>query len=122
LWSPRISGAIIVCGAGRIGSGVIDLLLALGKRLVVVEISPDSSLVEQAREQHLDLLTGDATLDLCNLGAAHALVALTKRRYPQSGDRSRRACRNPTMPVVLRIAEASFAQRNRRRDCFLYSQ
>ena len=107
-------GHIIVCGAGSIGSGAIDLLLALGKRLVVVEISPDSSLVEQAREQSFDLLTGDAsrdaTLDLCNLGAAHALIALTNVDTLNLEIALGARARNPTMPVVLRIAEASFAQ------------
>ena len=107
-------GHIIVCGAGSIGSGAIDLLLALGKRLVVVEISPDAGLVEQAREQRFDLLTGDAsrdaTLDLCNLGAAHALVALTNVDTLNLEIALGARARNPTMPVVLRIAEASFAQ------------
>jgi len=33
-------GHIVVCGVGNIGSEVIDLLLGLGKRLVVVESAP----------------------------------------------------------------------------------
>jgi Trk K+ transport system NAD-binding subunit len=107
-------GHIIVCGAGSIGSGAIDLLLALGKRLVVVEVSPDPAVVEQAREQRFDLLTGDAsrdaTLDLCNLDAAHALVALTNVDTLNLEIALGARARNPTMPVVLRIAEASFAQ------------
>jgi hypothetical protein len=64
LYSVRLQGLrpvarrehIIVCGAGSIGTGVIDLLLALGKRLVVVERDPDTSIVERAHE-HLG--TGD---------------------------------------------------------------
>jgi voltage-gated potassium channel Kch len=107
-------GHIVICGAGSIGSAVIDLLLTLGKRLVVVELNPDSTIVERAREQHFDLLTGDAsrdtTLDLCNLAAAHSLIALTNvdtlNLEIALGARSR----NPTMPIVLRIAEASFAE------------
>jgi Trk K+ transport system NAD-binding subunit len=107
-------GHIIVCGAGSIGAGVIDLLLGLGKRLVVVEISPDTAIVEQAREQRFDLLTGDAsrdeTLDLCNLSAAHGLVALTNVDTLNLEIALGARARNPTMPVVLRIAEASFAR------------
>jgi Trk K+ transport system NAD-binding subunit len=106
-------GHIIVCGAGSIGSSVIDLLLSLGKRLVVVEISPDTAVIEQAREQRFDLLTGDAsrdaTLDLCNLGAAHGLVALTNFDTLNLEIALGARARNPTMPIVLRIAEASFA-------------
>jgi Trk K+ transport system NAD-binding subunit len=107
-------GHIVVCGAGSIGSGVIDLLLALGKRLVVVENAPDNAVVEQAREQRYDLLTGDAsrdaTLDLCNLGAAHGLVALTNVDTLNLEIALGARARNPTMPIVLRIAEASFAE------------
>jgi Trk K+ transport system NAD-binding subunit len=108
------SGHIIICGAGSIGTGVIDLLLALGKRLVVIEQDPDTSLVERAREQRFDLLTGDAsrdsTLDLCNLGAAHSLIALTNVDTLNLEIALGARARNPTMPIVLRIAEASFAQ------------
>ena len=105
---------IVICGAGSIGSGVIDLLLALGKRLVVVELSPDATIVERAREQHFDLLTGDAsrdtTLDLCNLAAAQSLIALTNVDTLNLEIALGARARNPTMPIVLRIAEASFAE------------
>jgi Trk K+ transport system NAD-binding subunit len=107
-------GHIVVCGAGSIGSEVIDLLLTLGKHLVVVEISPDTAIIERAREQRFDLLTGDASrdaaLDLCNLNAAHGLVALTNVDTLNLEIALGARARNPTMPIVLRIAEASFAQ------------
>ena len=107
-------GHIVVCGAGSIGSEVIDLLLALGKHLVVVEVTPDTTIVERAREQRFDLLTGDAsrdaTLDLCNLNAAHGLIALTNVDTLNLEIALGARARNPTMPIVLRIAEASFAQ------------
>ena len=107
-------GHIVVCGAGSIGGEVIELLLALGKHLVVVEVSPDTAIVEKAREQRFDLLTGDAsrdaTLDLCNLKAAHGLIALTNVDTLNLEIALGARARNPTMPIVLRIAEASFAQ------------
>src|SRR5207245_7726132 len=66
------------------------------------------------REQRLDLLTGDAsrdaTLDLCNLGAAHGLVALTNVDTLNLEIALGARARNSTMPIVMRIAEASFAQ------------
>ena len=105
-------GHIVVCGGGSIGTSVIDLLFGLGKRLVVIEQDPDTSLVERAREQRFDLLTGDAsrdsTLDLCHLDAAHSLIALTN--VDTLNLEIALGARNPTMPIVLRIAEASFAQ------------
>jgi Trk K+ transport system NAD-binding subunit len=107
-------GHIVVCGAGSIGTGVIDLLLALGRHLVVVELVPDTTVVERAREQHFDLLTGDAsrdtTLDLCNLSSAHGLIALTNVDTLNLEIALGARARNPTMPIVLRIAEASFAE------------
>ena len=107
-------GHIVVCGAGSIGTGVIDLLLGLDKRLVVIERSPDTALVERAQEQQFDLLTGDAsrdtTLDLCNLEAAHGLIALTNVDTLNLEIALGARARNPTMPIVLRIAEATFAQ------------
>jgi voltage-gated potassium channel Kch len=109
----RRRGHIILCGAGSIGTGVIELLLGLGKRLVVIEQAPDSAVVELARERRFDLLTGDAsrdeTLDLCNLGSAHSLVALTNVDTLNLEIALGARARNPTMPVVLRIAEAEFA-------------
>jgi TrkA-N domain len=107
-------GHIVLCGAGSIGSGVIDLLLGLETRLVVVELNPDATIVERAREQHFDLLTGDAsrdtTLDLCNLGSARGLIALTNVDTLNLEIALGARARNPTMPIVLRIAEASFAE------------
>lgn len=106
-------GHIIVCGAGSIGTSVIDLLLDFDKPVVVIEQQPDTALVERARDHGFDLLTGDAsrddTLDLCNLGAAHGLVALTNVDTLNLEIALGARVRNPDMPIVLRIAEASFA-------------
>ena len=111
-WVKR-RGHIVVCGAGSIGSGVIDLLLRFGKPLVVVEANPDTAMVERARDRGFDLLTGDAsrddTLDLCNLAAAHSLIALTNVDTLNLEIALGARARNPKMPIVLRIAEASFA-------------
>lgn len=109
----RRRGHIVICGAGSIGSGVIDLLLGSGRPLVVVERAPDPALIERARDQGFDLLTGDAsrddTLDLCNLDAAHSLVALTNVDTLNLEIALGGRVRNPVMPIVLRIADASFA-------------
>jgi len=109
----RRHGHIVVCGAGSIGSGVIDLLLAFDRPLVVVEVKPDTVLVEQARKRGFDLLTGDAsrddTLDMCNLAAAHSLVALTNVDTLNLEIALGARARNPDLPIVLRIAEAAFA-------------
>ena len=106
-------GHIIVCGAGSIGTGVIELLLGFGRPLVVVEATPDAATVERARDLGYDLLTGDAsrdeTLELCNLAAAHSLVALTNVDTLNLEIALGARARNPDLPIVLRIAEAGFA-------------
>ena len=110
----RRRGHIVVCGGGSIGTGVIDLLLQFDRPLVVVETNPDSVLIERARDRGFDLLTGDAsrddTLDLCNLGAAHSLLALTNVDTLNLEIALGARARNPSMPIVLRIAEAAFAE------------
>src|SRR5205085_11236300 len=107
-------GHIIVCGCGSIGTGVIDLLLDFDMPLVVVEQHPDAAMVERARDRGFALLPGDAsrddTLDLCNLGAAHSLVALTNVDTLNLEIALGARARNPSMPIVLRIAEAAFAE------------
>jgi hypothetical protein len=106
-------GHIVICGAGSIGTGVIDLLLGFDRPLVVVEQRPDAALVERARDRGFDLLTGDAsrddTLDLCNLRGAHSLVALTNVDTLNLEIALGARARNPSMPIVMRIAEAAFA-------------
>ena len=106
-------GHIVLCGCGSIGTGVIDLLLAFDRPLVVIDPSPDAALIERARDRGFDLLTGDAscddTLDLCNLGEAHSVVALTNVDTLNLEIALGARARNPGMPIVLRIAEAEFA-------------
>ena len=107
-------GHIVVCGCGSIGTGVIDLLLEFNYPLVVVERNPDPALVGRARDRGFALLTGDAsrddTLGLCNLAGAHSLLALTNSDTLNLEIALGARARNPSMPIVLRIAEAAFAE------------
>jgi threonine dehydrogenase-like Zn-dependent dehydrogenase len=109
----RRHGHVLVCGAGNIGTAVVEYLLEQGRRVVVVERQPDPVLVEWAQERRLDLLTGDATrdatLDLCNLGEAHSVVALTNSDTMNLETALGARARNPALPCVLRIADAEFA-------------
>ncbi len=75
------SGHIIVCGAGNVGSLVIEFLRDLGERIVVVEQNPDQVLIELARDREVDLLSGDATSDetisYCSPELAKSIIAVT---------------------------------------------
>jgi len=111
-------GHIVVCGAGNVGSRVIEYLLMLDQRVVVIEANPKPSIVELSRDRHFDLLTGDATadttLDLCNFGQAEALVALTNSDAMNLEVALGGRARNPEMTIVIRVGEASFEESVRR--------
>jgi Trk K+ transport system NAD-binding subunit len=110
---------VIVCGAGNVGSLVIDYLRQLGEQVVVVEKNPDSVLVELARDRKIDLLTGDATNDetitFCAPERAKSLVGVTNSDTANLetalGARSRvRSNVDGSLHVVLRIDDLAFGR------------
>ena len=111
------AGHVIVCGAGNVGSLVIDYLRELGEDVVVVERNPDALLIELARDRKIDLLTGDATNDetiaYCSPESAKALVGVTNSDTANLevalGARTRtRERASAEMHVVLRIDDLAF--------------
>jgi len=111
------AGHVIVCGAGNVGSLVIDYLRELGEDVVVVERNPDAILIELARDRKIDLLTGDATNDetiaYCSPEKAKALVGVTNSDTANlevalgARTRTRERARSD-MHVVLRIDDLAF--------------
>ena len=85
----------------------------LGKPVVVIDSNPDAEVVEQSRVRQIELLTGDATrdgtLDLCNLPAARALIALTSTDTANLEVALGARGRAPHLPVVMRVQDDSFA-------------
>jgi Trk K+ transport system NAD-binding subunit len=110
----RARGHVVVCGGGRIGSAVVNLLRAAGKHVVVIDSHPDPTLVRRARESSIDLLTGDATneevLGLCDVPHAAAVIVLTNSDPGNLeialGARAIRA----DVPLVVRMENRTFAQ------------
>jgi Trk K+ transport system NAD-binding subunit len=106
------TGHVVICGAGSVGSSVIDYLLALNLPLVVIELSPKASIIEAAREKHFDILTGDATqdstLELCNIERARALIALTENDTMNLEVALSARARNPNLQVVMRVVDGAF--------------
>ena len=110
-------GHVIVCGAGNVGSLVIEYLRELGEDVVVVEKNPDAILIELARDRKVDLLTRDATNDetimFCNPEHAKALVGVTNSDTSNLevalGARTRTRERGGRdMHTVLRIDDLAF--------------
>jgi voltage-gated potassium channel Kch len=110
----RARDHIIICGAGSVGTTVIDYLSALGKRLVVIDQAPDALLIEASRYKSFDVLTGDATrdqtMDLSSVSNAHSLVVLTDSDTANLEVVLGARARNPDIPAILRVQEAAFAE------------
>ena len=109
----RTAGHVLVAGSGNVGTRVIGYLLDLGKQVVVIEMKPDSGVIEMSRARRIELLTGDATrdttLDLCNVAAARAVVAVTDSDTANLEVALGALARNAGVPVVVRVRDEAFA-------------
>jgi voltage-gated potassium channel Kch len=105
---------VVICGGGKIGTTVLNLLTAAGKRVIVIDPNPDPDLVRRARERDVDLLTGDGsragTLEMCDLENASALLALTNSDTTNLEIALVARVRSPDVPLVVRMEDASFAR------------
>ncbi len=110
----RASGHVIVCGGGRIGSAVVNLLTESGKRVVVIDSHPDPTLIRLARQSSIDLLTGDATnedvLALCDIPHAASVVVLTNSDPGNLEIALGARAMRPDVPLVVRMEGRTFAQ------------
>jgi Trk K+ transport system NAD-binding subunit len=105
---------VVVCGAGNVGTRVIEFLLELDHRVVVIEPRPSAPILELARRRRIDLLASDATDDetliFCNLTKAASLVAVTDSDTANLESALGALAYNTEVPVVLRVQDAGFAQ------------
>ncbi len=109
----RTRGHVVVLGCGNVGTRVVEYLRALGRRVVVVELRPDSALVEMSSRHDIELVTGDATrdatLDLCNIAHACAVIAVTDSDTANLEVALGALARNKDVPVVMRVHDKPFA-------------
>lgn len=109
----RDAGHIVVFGAGRVGTRIVDFLCKQGASVTVVELNPAPALIARARAGNINLLTGDGsldeTLDIANVRAARSAVVVTDNDATNLeiglGARALRG----DIPVIMRIAEPRFA-------------
>jgi len=106
-------GHVLVCGVGNVGQSVVEYLLTLGHKVVVIDTHPDAAIVEASRARRIELMTADATRDatlaLCNLGAARAVIAVTESDTANLEVALGVHGRNPQIPVVMRVQDDAFA-------------
>jgi Trk K+ transport system NAD-binding subunit len=109
----RTRGHVLVFGCGNVGTRVVEYLRALGRRVVVVELRPDPALVEMSARREIELVTGDATrdatLDLCNVAHAHAVVAVTDDDTANLEIALGARARNRGVSVVMRVQDDALA-------------
>jgi Trk K+ transport system NAD-binding subunit len=105
---------VLVCGAGNVGTRVVEFMRSLGQHVVVVDTAPDNALVEQSRTRAIELLTGDATrdstLDLCHVTRARSVVAVTSIDTVNLEVALGVRGRNALLPVVMRVQDDAFAR------------
>jgi Trk K+ transport system NAD-binding subunit len=109
----KTRGHVVVCGAGNVGTRVIEFLRMLGQPVVVIDSVPDAETIELSRIRAVELLTGDATrdgtLELCNLPVARSLIALTSSDTANLEVALGARGRNPHLQVVMRVQDDAFA-------------
>lgn len=115
--ATRMTDHVILVGLGGVGLRVLELLLAAGQPVVVLDRDEDNRFLARARALDVPVVFGDSTvaasLDAVNVGRARAVVVLTSSDLANIetglavaellGDRA------PTVPVVLRVFDRNLA-------------
>lgn len=105
---------VIVCGAGNVGSRVIEFLLDMEQRVVVIEPRPNAIVLEHARTRRIELLASDATddetLGFCDLLQAQSLIAVTDSDTANLEAALGALAYSPNLPVVMRIQDPEFSR------------
>src|SRR6202163_2669063 len=109
----RTRGHVLVFGCGNVGTRIVEYLRALDRHVVVVELKPDPVLVELSNRGGIELVTGDATrdatLDLCNIPHAHAVIAATDSDTANLEVALGVLARSKDASVVMRVQDQAFA-------------
>ncbi len=109
----RTRGHVLVFGCGNVGTRVVELLRVLNRHVVVVELKSDPMLEEMSSRRGIELVTGDATrdatLDLCNVAHARAVIAVTDSDTANLEVALGVRARNKNVPVVMRVKDKAFA-------------
>jgi hypothetical protein len=99
-------GHVVLCGLGRIGRGILDLLRRLGERVTVITLPSLADARHPAPDEDLRILKGDARdeglLAQGGLARAKALIAATDDdlaigQMPLQGERGRLASEQPAI-------------------------
>lgn len=110
----RAEDHIVVCGAGNVGTRIIDFLLEMQQRVIVIEPRPSALVIEHARSRRIELLASDATDDqvlaFCDLPNAQSLVAATDSDTANLEASLGALAYSSDLHVVMRINDPQFSR------------
>lgn len=105
---------VVVCGAGNVGTRIIDFLLEMNQRVIVIEPRPSALIVEHARSRRIELLASDATDDqvlaFCDLQNAQSLIAATDSDTANLEAALGALAYSPDLHLVMRIHDPDFSR------------
>jgi Trk K+ transport system NAD-binding subunit len=111
---PR-EGPVVLCGLGRVGQGILDLLCRLGERVTVVTLSAEAE--AGVSLTGVRIVVGDArdekVLAQAGLDQAKALIAATDRDLDNVMIALHARQVAPNLPVVARLFDENLADRLR---------
>lgn len=110
----RAEDHVVVCGAGNVGTRIIDFLLRMDQHVIVIEPRPSALIVEHARSRRIELLASDATDDqvlaFCDLAHAQSLVAVTDSDTANLEAALGALAYSPDVNLVMRIHDPDFSR------------
>jgi Trk K+ transport system NAD-binding subunit len=108
---PSRDGPVVLCGLGRVGQGILDLLLRLGERVAVVTLPAEAE--AGVPSKGVRIIVGDArdenVLALAGLDQAKALIAATDRDLDNVMIALHARQVAPHLPVVVRLFDENLA-------------
>ena len=111
----RLSGHVIVCGAGDVGVRVVENLLLTSVPVVVIERDSDHRFKQRIRDLGVPLILADATLEetlrLAGIKRSRAIICATDSDMHNLEIGLSARSLQPGIRTVLRTYDRSFAER-----------
>lgn len=108
---------VVVCGLGRVGYRVVDVLLRLGEEVVGIELNGENPFLETVQQWRVPVLLGDARqremLEKTRVRSASAIVVCTENDLTNLAIALEAREMNPDIKVVLRMFDAQLAEKVR---------
>lgn len=107
----------VVCGLGRVGYRVVNVLLSLGEEIVGIELDADCPFLEKIRQTKVPVLLGDARqremLEQARVEQASAIVVCTENDLTNLAIALDAREINPEIKVVMRMFDEHLAEKVR---------